>query len=144
MFTCICLRVQNLYFLTFAALQNIILPLRGGNNILSMIFIISTTSLILVILNRVRRIFAADQLHVVLRHKYNSMKYDSHLWDGFTKSLFDAVDTMQRQFVRICFDFETLQQRREIASLSIFYSLYHEKWSKELFKLISSTCFIIE
>jgi hypothetical protein len=110
--------------------------------------LISMASKKLGILNKVRRFFTPDQLCLLYKTQVRScVEYCSHLWDGSAKYPLDALDRLQRRAVRIIDDeevtrhLEPLQLRRDISSLSVFYRLFHEESSEELFALIPPSPF---
>lgn len=111
--------------------------------------VISATSRRVGILNKVRRFFTPGQLYRLYKAQVRpGMEYCSHLWDGSAQYLLDALDGLQRRAIRIVNDadvtsnLESLQLRRDVASLSVFYRLYHGECSEELFSLIPSSPFL--
>ncbi|CAH0397242.1 unnamed protein product [Chilo suppressalis] len=97
----------------------------------------------------VRRFFTPDQLCLLYKTQVRScVEYCSHLWDGSAKYLLDALDRLQRRAARIIGDeeatkkLESLQLRRDVASLSAFYRIYHGECSEELFLLIPPSLFL--
>ncbi|RVE43469.1 hypothetical protein evm_011886 [Chilo suppressalis] len=119
-----------------------VLPVGGVHTLLS-------ASRKLGVLNKVRRFFTPDQLCLLYKTQVRScVEYCSHLWDGSAKYLLDALDRLQRCAIRIIGDeevtkhLEPLQLRRDVASLSAFYRLYHGECSEELFSLIPPSPFL--
>lgn len=112
--------------------------------------VIKTASRKLGVLNKVRRFFTPVQLCLLYKTQVRScVEYCSHLWDGSAKYLLDALDRLQRRASRIIGDeevsnhLEPLQLRRDVASLSAFYRLYHGECSEELFSLIPPSPFLL-
>ncbi|RVE44225.1 hypothetical protein evm_011124 [Chilo suppressalis] len=121
-------------FLPLPSLQGTTLPLQSNISMLGM---------------EVRRFFTPDQLCLLYKTQVRScVEYCSHLWDGSAKYLLDALDRLQRRAIRIIGDeevtkhLEPLQLRRDVASLSAFYRLYHGECSGELFSLIPPSPFL--
>ncbi|RVE40408.1 hypothetical protein evm_014942, partial [Chilo suppressalis] len=111
--------------------------------------VIKTASRKLGVLNKVRCFFTPEQLCLLYKTQVRScVEYCSHLWDGSAKYLLDALDRLQRRAIRIIGDeevtkhLEPLQLRRDVASLSAFYRLYHGECSEELFSLIPPSPFL--
>ncbi|CAK1588262.1 unnamed protein product [Parnassius mnemosyne] len=75
------------------------------------------------------------------------MKYCSHLWAGAPQCQLLSLDRIQRRAVRIVDDsslsdrLDSLALRRDVASLCIFFRIYHGKCSEELFGLIPAAKF---
>ena len=100
------------------------------------------------VLNKVRWFFTPQQRLLLYKAQIRPcVEYCSHLWDRSAKYLLDALDSLQRRAVRIIGDeevtrhLEPLQLRRDVASLSVFYRLYHGECSEELFNLIPTSRF---
>lgn len=148
-------------FLPLPTLQGTALSLQSSINMLGMTIrsdlnqrdyieaVIKTASRKLGVLNRVRRFFTPDQLCLLYKTQVRScVEYCSHLWDGSAKYLLDALDRLQRRAERIIGNaevantLESLQLRRDVASLSVFYRLYHGECSEELFDLIPPSPFL--
>ncbi|RVE45343.1 hypothetical protein evm_010048 [Chilo suppressalis] len=148
-------------FLPLPSLQGTTLPLQSNISMLGMEVrsdlnpknyietVIKTASRKLGVLNKVRRFFTPDQLCLLYKTQVRScVEYCSHLWDGSAKYLLDALDRLQRRAIRIIGDeevtkhLEPLQLRRDVASLSAFYRLYHGECSEELFSLIPPSPFL--
>ncbi|RVE40332.1 hypothetical protein evm_015018 [Chilo suppressalis] len=148
-------------FLPLPSLQGTTLPLQSNISMLGMEVrldlnpkdyietVIKTASRKLGVLNKVRRFFTPDQLCLLYKTQVRScVEYCSHLWDGSDKYLLDALDRLQRRAIRIIGDeevtkhLEPLQLRRDVASLSAFYRLYHGECSEELFSLIPPSPFL--
>ncbi|RVE54942.1 hypothetical protein evm_000309 [Chilo suppressalis] len=111
--------------------------------------VVKTASRKLGVLNKVRRFFTPEQLCLLYKTQVRScVEYCSHLWDGSSKYMLDALDRLQQRAIRIIGDeevtkhVEPLQLRRDVASLSAFYRLYHGECSEELFSLIPPSPFL--
>lgn len=148
-------------FLPFPSLQTTPLPIQDSLNILGMDIqrdlnsknyiegVIKTASKKLGILKRVGRFFTPEQLCLLYKTQVRPcVEYCSHLWNGSAQYLFDALDKLQRRAIRIIGNveitktLEPLQLRRDIASLAVFYRMYHGECSEELFQLIPPSPFL--
>lgn len=101
------------------------------------------------ILFKVRRYFTPEQLLRLYQAQVRScMEYCSHLWDGSAKYQLDALDSVDRRARRLIGDdalvetkLQSLEHRRKVASLSVFYKVYHGECSQALHNLIPPTTF---
>ncbi|CAK1591446.1 unnamed protein product [Parnassius mnemosyne] len=75
------------------------------------------------------------------------MEYCSHLWAGAPQCQLLPLDRIQRRAARIVDDralfdrLDSLALRRDVASLCIFFRIYHRECSEELFGLIPAAKF---
>ncbi|CAK1595972.1 unnamed protein product [Parnassius mnemosyne] len=75
------------------------------------------------------------------------MEYCSHLWTGSPQCQLLPLDRIQRRVARIVDDrvlsdrLDSLALRRDVASLCIFFRIYHGECSEELFGLIPAAKF---
>ncbi|RVE55041.1 hypothetical protein evm_000461 [Chilo suppressalis] len=148
-------------FLPLPSLQGTTLPLQSNISMLGMEVrsdlnpkdyietVMKTASRKLGVLNKVLRFFTPDQLCLLYKMQVRScVEYCSHLWDGSAKYLLDALDRLQRRAIRMIGDeevtkhLEPLQLCRDVATLSVFYRLYHGEYSEELFSLIPPSPFL--
>ncbi|CAH2268442.1 jg16874 [Pararge aegeria aegeria] len=66
------------------------------------------------------------------------MEYCSHLWDDSAKYQLDALDSVDRRARRLIGDLankklKSLEHRRKVACLSVFYRIYFGECAQELF-----------
>lgn len=68
------------------------------------------------------------------------LEYNSHLWAGAPISSLKIVDSIQKRAIRILCcsdsDIQSLDHRRTVGCLSLFYRYYHGHCSQELFNLM--------
>ena len=69
------------------------------------------------------------------------LEYCCHVWAGAPKCYLDLLDRLQNRVCKMVGDtlaasLEPLAQRRDVASLSLFYRYYHSKCSSELADLV--------
>ncbi|CAH2252077.1 jg13875 [Pararge aegeria aegeria] len=101
------------------------------------------------ILNKVRRYFTPGQrLALYQAQVRTSMEYCSHLWGGSAKYQPEALDSVDRHARRIIGDNSltqakphSLQHRRNVACLSVFYRIYFGQCAQELHNLVPSSPF---
>ncbi|XP_049886813.1 uncharacterized protein LOC126381362 [Pectinophora gossypiella] len=101
------------------------------------------------ILNRVKRYFSPGQLLTLYKAQVRScMEYCSHLWDGSAKYQLAALDSVERRAKRLIGDrklveakLHSLDHRRKVACLSVFYRLYFGECAQELHRLIPPSPF---
>ncbi|CAH2237729.1 jg13478 [Pararge aegeria aegeria] len=77
------------------------------------------------------------------------MDYCSHLWDGSAKYQLDALDSVDRRARRLIGDLankklQSLEHRRKVACLSVFYRIYFGVCAQQLFDLFPPRLFTIE
>ena len=95
------------------------------------------------VLSRARQYFTpAHRLQLYKAQVRPHMEYCCHLWAGAPQYQLAPFDRIQRRAARIVDDhaismqIDPLALRREVASLSIFYRIYHGECSEELFGLL--------
>ncbi|CAK1578575.1 unnamed protein product [Parnassius mnemosyne] len=100
------------------------------------------------VLSRARQYFMpAHRLQLYKAQFQPHMEYCSHLWAGAPQCQLLPLDRIQRRAVRIDDDrvlsdrLNTLALRRDVASLYVFYRIYHGECSEELFGLIPAAQF---
>ena len=101
------------------------------------------------ILNKVKRYFSPEQLLILYQAQVRScMEYCSHLWDGSAKYQLAALDSVDRRARRIIGNealcnakLQTLDHRRKVACLSVFYRIYFGECAQELFDLVPPSPF---
>ncbi|CAH2216719.1 jg26030 [Pararge aegeria aegeria] len=100
------------------------------------------------ILNKVRRYFTPGQrLALYQAQVRTSMEYCS-LWGGSAKYQLEALDSVDRRARRIIGDnsltqakLHSLQHRRNVACLSVFYRIYFGEYAQELHNLVPPSPF---
>ena len=99
-------------------------------------------------LNRSKRYFmSSHRLQLYKAQVRPHMEYCSHLWAGAPQYQLLPLDRIQRRAARIVNDqdlsdrLDPLALRRDVASLCIFYRIYHGECSEELFGLIPAASF---
>ena len=99
-------------------------------------------------LSRAKRYFAPK--HRLLLYKAQvrpHMEYCSHLWAGAPHYQLLPFDRIQKRAVRLVDNprltnsLESLEHRRDVSSLCVFYRLYYGECSEELFSLIPPSGF---
>ena len=92
------------------------------------------------VLNRSKRYFTAAQRLLLYKAQVRPhLEYCSHLWAGAPAYQLGPFDAVQKRAMRIVDDtkltsgVEPLSQRRDFASLCVFYRLYNGVCSEELF-----------
>ncbi|XP_046976467.1 uncharacterized protein LOC124542575 [Vanessa cardui] len=100
------------------------------------------------ILNKVKQYFTPEQLLTLYQAQVRScMEYCSHLWDGSAKYQLDTLDSVDRRARRLIGDqtlvtkLQTLEHRRKVACLSVFYKIYFGECAQELFDLVPPSPF---
>ncbi|CAH2226749.1 jg805, partial [Pararge aegeria aegeria] len=99
------------------------------------------------ILNKVKRYITPKQLLTLYQAQVRScMEYCSHLWDGSAKYQLDALDSVDRRARRLIDDLankklKSLEHRRKVACLSVFYRIYFGECAQELFDLVPPSPF---
>lgn len=101
------------------------------------------------ILNKVRRYFTREQILTLYEAQVRPcIEYCSHLWGGAAKCHLDSLETLDRRAWRIVSDdnltskkLHSLNHRRQVASLSVFYKIFHGECAQELFDIIPSSPF---
>lgn len=101
------------------------------------------------ILAKVRQYFTQEQLLKLYQAQVRScMEYCSHLWDGSARYQLDALEAIERRAKRIIGNdalveskLQSLEHRRRVASLSVFYRLHFGECASELHNLIPPSPF---
>ena len=101
------------------------------------------------ILAKVRQYFTPEQLLKLYQAQVRScMEYCSHLWDGSARYQLDALEAIERRARRIISNdalvesrLQSLEHRRRVASLSVFYRLHFGECASELHNLIPPSPF---
>ncbi|KAF9822784.1 hypothetical protein SFRURICE_019474 [Spodoptera frugiperda] len=101
------------------------------------------------ILSKVRRYFTPKQLLSLYQAQVRScMEYCSHLWDGSAKCQLDALEHIERRAKKLINDdalveawLQSLEHRRKVASLSVFYRIHFGECAGELHNLIPPSPF---
>ncbi|RVE41561.1 hypothetical protein evm_013795 [Chilo suppressalis] len=100
------------------------------------------------VFNRSRMYFTpAHRLQLYKAQVRPHMEYCSHLWAGAPQYQLLPLDRIQRRAARIVDDqdlsdqLDPLALRRDVASLCVFYRIYHGECSEELFGLIPAAAF---
>jgi hypothetical protein len=90
---------------------------------------------------RVAKYFTSSQLLTIYKSNIRpSIEYCSHVWGGSSSVwVLERIDRRARRLIGAPEDemnLQTLQQRRDIADLTILYKIYHHKCSTELHELL--------
>ena len=101
------------------------------------------------ILSKVRRYFTPKQLLSLYQAQVRScMEYCSHLWNGSAKHQLDALEYIERRAKKLINDdalvevrLQSLEHRRKVASLSVFYRIHFGECAGELHNLIPPSPF---
>ncbi|CAH2244878.1 jg23087 [Pararge aegeria aegeria] len=100
------------------------------------------------ILNKVKRYFTPEQLLTLYQAQVRScMEYCSHLWDGSAKYQLDALDSVDRRARRLIGNdlvvsrLQSLEHRRKVACLAVFYKIHFGECAQELFDLVKPSPF---
>ncbi|XP_045491040.1 uncharacterized protein LOC123690909 [Colias croceus] len=101
------------------------------------------------ILAKVRHYFTPEQLHELYQAQVRScVEYSSHLWAGSAKTHLGALDSIERRACRIIADpslirskLQSLDHRRQVACLSVFYKIHFGECAYELHHLIPPSPF---
>ncbi|RVE49051.1 hypothetical protein evm_006297 [Chilo suppressalis] len=96
------------------------------------------------ILSKVRRYFKPEQLLTLYQAQVRScMEYCSHLWDGSAKYQLEALEAIEKRAIKLIGNdalcrakLQSLEHRRKVASLSVFYRLHFGECAEELHELI--------
>ncbi|CAH2210118.1 jg14194 [Pararge aegeria aegeria] len=98
-------------------------------------------------LSQGQRYFTPEQLLTLYQAQVRScMEYCSHLWDGSAKYQLDALGSVDRRARRLIGDqankkLKSLEHRRKVACLSVFYRIYFGECAQELFDLVPPSPF---
>jgi hypothetical protein len=102
------------------------------------------------VLCKVQQYFSSKQLlHLYQAQVRSCMEYCGHLWDGAAKYQLNALDSVDRRARRLIGDvalvgskLQSLEHRRRVASLAIFYRLYFGECAEELHNLVPPSTFL--
>ncbi|XP_045508843.1 uncharacterized protein LOC123704508 [Colias croceus] len=102
------------------------------------------------ILAKVRHFFTPAQLLQLYQAQIRScVEYCSHLWAGSAKTHLGALESMERRACRIIGDpslirrgLQSLDHRRQVACLSVFYRIHFGECANELHHLVPSSPFL--
>jgi len=108
-----------------------------------------TAAMKLGILNKVKRYFTPGQLLSLYKAQVRAgMEYCCHVWDGSAKHQLAALDSIERRAFRLIGEqhmaetkIQSLEHRRKVACLAIFYRLHFGECSQELHDLIPPSPF---
>jgi hypothetical protein len=90
-------------------------------------------------LNRCRKYFNSRQVLQIYKSFIRPcLEYCSNVWGGAAQTTLSYLDSIQRRAIRminnpsLTNDLDTLEHRRKVADLSIFYRYYHHDCSSEI------------
>src|SRR3978361_186707 len=90
-----------------------------------------------------RRYFTSQQLLVLYRAQIRPpLEYCSHIWSSAPKHTLNMLDSVQRRAIRLISNpaltcsLQSLEHRRTVADLSLFYRYYHGRCSAQLAAVI--------
>ena len=90
-------------------------------------------------LNRCRKYFTSRQVLQIYKSFIRPcMEYCSQVWGGAARTTLKMLDSVQKRAIKIIRnpqitkDLDTLQHRRDVADLSVFYKYYHGRCSDEI------------
>nr|CAI5828957.1 unnamed protein product [Callosobruchus analis] len=96
------------------------------------------------VLFRCRRLYTPEQLLLLYKAQIRpSLEYCSHIWGCAPKHPLKLLDSIQNRAVRLIDthnltkDLHSLEHRRRVAGLSLFYRFYHGRCSSELSQIIT-------
>lgn len=94
-------------------------------------------------LRRSKQYFSSSNLSLIYKAFIRPiLEYNSHIWAGASASSKNIIDSIQRRAFRIIHDesiinsYQTLEHRRSVAVLSLFYRYFHGDCSTEIFNII--------
>ncbi|KAJ8722965.1 hypothetical protein PYW07_004145 [Mythimna separata] len=101
------------------------------------------------VLAKVRQYFTPGQLLMLYKAQVRScVEYCSHIWAGAAKCHLAALDSVEGRAKRLIGDpdlansnLQSLQHRRRVASLSVFYRMHFGECAQELHELIPPSRF---
>lgn len=101
------------------------------------------------VLSKVRRYFTPEQLLQLYQAQVRScMEYCCHLWDGSAKYQLAALESIEKRAKRLIGNpalvdakLQSLDHRRRVARLSVFYRIHFGECAQELHDLIPSSTF---
>ena len=107
------------------------------------ISIAKTASQKLGVLFRCRKLYTPEQLLLLYKAQIRpSLEYCSHVWGCAPKHSLKLLDSIQKRAIRLIDapnltkDLHSLEHRRRVAELSLFYRFYHGRCSSELSQII--------
>nr|CAI5854430.1 unnamed protein product [Callosobruchus analis] len=102
--------------------------------------IATTASQKLGVLFRYRKLYTPEQLLLLYKAQIRpSLEYCSHVWGCAPKHSLKLLDSIQNRAVRLLLtkDLHSLEHRRRVAGLFLFYRFYHGRCSSELSQIIT-------
>nr|CAI5865543.1 unnamed protein product [Callosobruchus analis] len=106
--------------------------------------IAQTASQKLGVLFRCRKLYTPEQLLLLYKAQIRpSLEYCSHVWGCAPKHSLKLLDSIQNRAVKLIDtdnltkDLHSLEHRRRVAGLSLFYRFYHGRCSSELSQIIT-------
>ncbi|XP_045497535.1 uncharacterized protein LOC123695674 [Colias croceus] len=101
------------------------------------------------ILSKVREFFTPEQLLNLYKAQVRSgVEYCSHLWAGAAKYQLNALDSIEKRAIRLIGNesltackLHSLEHRRNVASLAVFYRIFHGECAEELHNLLPAAPF---
>ena len=92
---------------------------------------------------RTRKLYTPQQLLMLYKAQIRpSLEYCSHVWSSAPKHTLRLLDSIQKRAIRLIGDqeltrnLESLEHRRTVGDLSLFYRYYHGKCSADIARLI--------
>jgi len=92
---------------------------------------------------RSRKYFSSNQILLLYKTLIRpKLEYCCHVWGGVPKYLINLLDRIQRKACRLIADpvltetLQTLEHRRRVASLSLFYRYFNGKCSDEIYNIV--------
>ena len=92
---------------------------------------------------RTKKLYTPQQLLMLYKAQIRpSMEYCSHIWSAAPKHTLKLLDSIQKRAVRLIGDpeltkhLESLEHRRRVGDLSLFYRYFHGRCSSDLAQLI--------
>ncbi|VEN47725.1 unnamed protein product [Callosobruchus maculatus] len=93
---------------------------------------------------RCRKLYTPEQLLLLYKAQIRPLlEYYSHVWGCAPKHSLKLLDTIQKKAIRLIDtpnltkDLHSLEHRRRVAELSLFYRFYHGRCSNELSQIIT-------
>ena len=94
-------------------------------------------------LRRCKKFFSANELATIYKAYIRPLlEFDSHLWVGAPPSTLDIVERLQRKAFRLIGDesitnlIDSLEHRRKVGALTLFYRYFHGRCSSELSSIV--------
>ena len=92
---------------------------------------------------RARRYFTSSQLLMIYKAQIRPvLEYCSHIWSAAPKHTLKLLDSVQKRAIRLVGDtsltnsLTTLEHRRKISDLSLFYRYFHGRCSSEMSSIV--------